>query len=127
MKRRRQAHLEEEQLKKGILNGSIPSGVSNTGATSTTGKENDPFEQTNIKSNKIFHLPTGSTTAASKIAKLCLNVRKPAKTVDIVPELDQTLLSGSKFADAGYTVVNDKNEVNFYDAETVKIDTKAII
>ena len=113
MKRRRRAHLEEEQLKKGILDGSIPSGVSDTGSTSTAGKDNDPFQKINIKSNKIFHLPTGGTTAASKIAKLHMNVQEPAKTVDIVPELDQTLLSSSKFADAGYTVVYDKNEVNF--------------
>ena len=127
MKRRRRACLEEEQLKKGILDGSIPSGVSDTGATSTAGKENDPFKETNIKSNKIFHLPTGGTAATSKIAKLRLNVQEPAKMVDIVPELDQTLLSGSKFADAGYTAVYDKNEVNFYDAETVRIDTNAII
>ena len=79
MKRRRRAHLEEEQLKKGILDGSIPSGVSDTGATSTAGKENDPFEETNIKSNKIFHLPTGGTTAASKVAKLHLNVANQQK------------------------------------------------
>ncbi len=45
----------------------------------------------------------------------------------IIPELDQTLLSGSKFADVGYTAEYDKNKVNFYNAETVKIDAEAII
>ena len=47
--------------------------------------------------------------------------------VDIVPTLDQTLLSGSKFADAGYTVVYDKAEVNFYNANTIHITEKAVL
>jgi hypothetical protein len=47
--------------------------------------------------------------------------------VDIVPSLGQTLLSGSKFADAGYTVVYDKAEVNFYDANTIHITKKAVL
>ena len=33
--------------------------------------------------------------------------------VAIIPTLDKPLLSDSKFADAGYTVVYDKAEVNF--------------
>eukprot|EP00804_Cyclotella_cryptica_P010211 CCRYP_013825-RA/>CCRYP_013825-RA protein AED:0.46 eAED:0.17 QI:0/0/0/0.57/1/1/7/0/869 len=47
--------------------------------------------------------------------------RPPANTVDIVPNLHQTLLSGSKFAGADYTAVYDKHEVNFYDSATINI------
>ena len=41
--------------------------------------------------------------AATKEAKLKLPVRKPAKTVHILPQAEHNaLLSASKFADAGY-------------------------
>jgi len=98
-------------LKHGIMNGTIASAVSNTGATSTTGAPHDPFEDTTIPLIQGIHLPTGTTAKATKLAKLLLNVRTPANMVNILPTLDQTLLSGSKFADAGYTVIYDKVKV----------------
>jgi hypothetical protein len=64
---------------------------------------------------------------ATKLAKLLHNVQAPANIVDIVPTLTQTLLSGSKFADAGYTAVYDKKEVNFYNANTIHITEKAVL
>eukprot|EP00804_Cyclotella_cryptica_P005331 CCRYP_020409-RA/>CCRYP_020409-RA protein AED:0.39 eAED:0.39 QI:0/-1/0/1/-1/1/1/0/334 len=114
-------------LKQGIMNGSIASAVSNTGATSTAGAPHDPFEETTTISSKVFFLPTGSTAKATKVAKLLHKVRTPANIVNIVPSLGQTLLSGSKFADAGYTAVYDKAEVNFYDANTIHITEKAVL
>eukprot|EP00804_Cyclotella_cryptica_P025708 CCRYP_002910-RA/>CCRYP_002910-RA protein AED:0.40 eAED:0.40 QI:0/-1/0/1/-1/1/1/0/248 len=56
-----------------------------------------------------------------------LNVRAPANQVDIVPNLTQTLLSGSKFADAGYTAVYDKDEVNFYDSNKIHVNATSIL
>eukprot|EP00804_Cyclotella_cryptica_P003825 CCRYP_018936-RA/>CCRYP_018936-RA protein AED:0.22 eAED:0.20 QI:0/0/0/1/1/1/2/0/637 len=112
-------------LKQGIMNGSIASAVSDTRATSTAGAPHDPFEETTTISSKVFFLPTGSTAKATKVAKLLHKVQTPANIVDIVPSLGQTLLSGSKFADAGYTAVYDKAEVNFYDANTIHITEKA--
>ena len=47
--------------------------------------------------------------------------------MDVVPNLTQNLLSGSKFADAGYTAVYDKDEVNFYEANKVKIEARAVL
>eukprot|EP00804_Cyclotella_cryptica_P000959 CCRYP_018391-RA/>CCRYP_018391-RA protein AED:0.41 eAED:0.41 QI:0/0/0/1/0/0/2/0/294 len=114
-------------LKQGIMNGSIASAVSNTGATSTAGASHDPFKDTSTISSKVFILPTGGTAMANKLAKLLHKVRTPANIVDIVPSLGQTLLSGRKFADAGYTVVYDKAEVNFYDANTIHITEKAVL
>ena len=49
----------------------------------------------------------------------------PAQDVNIVPSLvDNSLLSTSKFADAGYTTIYDKNEVNFYDTKTTKSQSR---
>eukprot|EP00804_Cyclotella_cryptica_P000929 CCRYP_001152-RA/>CCRYP_001152-RA protein AED:0.42 eAED:0.15 QI:0/-1/0/1/-1/1/1/0/229 len=90
-------------LKQGIMDGSIASAISNTGATSTAGAPHDPFNKTTTISSKVFLLPTGGTAKATKVAQLLHKVRAPANMVDIVPSLEHTLLSGSKFADAGYT------------------------
>eukprot|EP00804_Cyclotella_cryptica_P014867 CCRYP_020386-RA/>CCRYP_020386-RA protein AED:0.51 eAED:0.20 QI:0/0/0/0.66/0.5/0.33/3/0/654 len=114
-------------LKQGIMNGSIASVVSDTGATSTAGAPHDPFEETTTISSKIFIIPIGSMAKATKVAKLLPNVQTPANIVNIVPSLGQTLLSGSKFADAGYTAVYDKAEVNFYDTNTIHITEKAVL
>eukprot|EP00804_Cyclotella_cryptica_P019981 CCRYP_007862-RA/>CCRYP_007862-RA protein AED:0.41 eAED:0.41 QI:0/-1/0/1/-1/1/1/0/208 len=72
-------------------------------------------------------LPTGTTTAATTQVHLLLNVRTPANAVAIVPNLHQTLLSGSKFADANYTAMYDKHEVNFYDSDTINISECAVL
>jgi hypothetical protein len=59
---------------------------------------------------------------ATTLKKLLHNVRVPARDVNIVPSLvENSLLSTSKFADAGYTTIYDENEVNFYDTKTTKI------
>eukprot|EP00804_Cyclotella_cryptica_P019892 CCRYP_007802-RA/>CCRYP_007802-RA protein AED:0.50 eAED:0.50 QI:0/-1/0/1/-1/1/1/0/138 len=119
--------MSPRTIKEGINNGSIPSAVSDTGATSTAGTLHDPFIHSKTRSTKIFMLPTGTTTAATIQAQLLLNVRPPANTVDIVPNLHQTLLSGSKFAGADYTAVYDKHEVNFYDSATINITERAVL
>ncbi len=49
--------------------------------------------------------------------KLC----KPARRVHIVPQVQNSLLSTSKVVDADYITIYDKEEVNFYDAKTMKI------
>jgi len=54
------------------------------------------------------------------------NVRAPAQDVNIVPSLvENSLLSTSKFAAAGYTTIYDENEVNFYDTKTTRITVSA--
>jgi hypothetical protein len=56
------------------------------------------------------------------INKLHLNVRKTARSVNIVPALvENSLLSTNKFDEAGYTVIYDAVEVNFCDPCTTKI------
>ena len=69
---------------------------------------------------KVFHLPNGATTKASREGKLHHNIREPARTVNILPELKHnSLLSGSKFADGGYTTVLTPTHVLIYNAEDV--------
>ncbi len=49
-------------------------------------------------------------------------MRKPARSINIVPALvENFLLNTNKFAKAGYTVIYDNDEVNFYNARTMKI------
>jgi len=119
--------MTSTQLKQGIMDGTIASVVSDTGATSTAGTPNDPFVMSDKASNKVFCLPTGGTAVATRTATLQLKVRAPANEVDIVPNLEQTLLSRSKFAEAGYTAVYDEDEVNFYNKSAVKITEEAVI
>ena len=94
--------------------------VFDSGATSNCG---DDFQATDVPSNKIFHLPNGQTAAASNIAKLKLNLREPARTVDIVPDLKHnSLISASKFADANYITILTPTEVLIYDGDGLKLE-----
>ena len=119
---RRAKPLTEAQVKRGVLDGTIPSAISDTGATSSAGLIGDPYIPTGVKSKKLFHMPNGTTAPASNVCKLQHNLRDPARTVDMVPGLvDASLLSTSKLATAGYITVYDGNEVNVYDGTTTKI------
>eukprot|EP00804_Cyclotella_cryptica_P021445 CCRYP_005778-RA/>CCRYP_005778-RA protein AED:0.56 eAED:0.56 QI:0/-1/0/1/-1/1/1/0/240 len=114
-------------IKQGVINGSIPSAVGDTSTTSTAGTLRDPFIDSDIQSTKTFMLPTSATTTTTTEAKLLLNVHTPANTVDIVPNLHQTLLIGSKFVDANYTAVYDKHELNFCHSDTINITKHAVL
>jgi hypothetical protein len=109
-------------IKEAVLSGTIPLAISDMGATSHALLSSAPSIPTGERSQAVFHLPNGATAAATMINKLHLNVRKPARSVDIVPALvENSLLSTNKFVEAGYTVIYDAEEVNFYDAHTTKI------
>ena len=63
-------------------------------------------------------------------AKLHHNVREPARTVDIVPDLQHnSLLSASKFADANYVTILTPKEVLIYDGKdlTITVSSEAIL
>jgi hypothetical protein len=109
-------------LRKGVLNGMIPSAVSNTGATSHALPPSAPSISTGIPSKVVFHLPNGTTAAASTVNKLLHNVREPARSANIVPTLaNNSLISTSKFVDTGYTIVYEDKEVNYHEKATTKI------
>ena len=114
--------LTEGQLKKGVLDGSIPSAANDTACTSNAGLEGDLFIPTDQPSTKMFTVATGHKTQGSRVAKLHHPVREPARTVGIVPGLaDQSLLSREKFSKAGYVSICNDEEGNIYDGRTVKI------
>ena len=106
----------------GVLNGSIPSAAYDMACTSNAGMIGNPFIQTTQQSTRVFSVADGRQTPGSKIAKLHYPVRKPAQTIDMVPALaGQSLLSGAKFAEAGYISVCGGDEVNLYDSQTARI------
>ncbi len=110
------------KMKEGMLNGMIPSAVSDIGATLSAFLKKDPSRATGELSTTVFYLPDGTIAPATTRNKLLHNVREPACRVNIVPALvENSLLSTNKFAKAGYTVIYDKDEVNFYNARTTKI------
>ena len=114
----------EQIIKKGVLNGSIPSIIADSAATSSVGTPAAPLIPTRRVSNKIFQLPDGLQTAAATVSKLAHNVQQPAKDIHIVPSIKSNLLlSTAKFAEAGYITVFDNQEVNIYNAH----DTKLIV
>jgi hypothetical protein len=109
-------------IKEVLLTGAIPSAVSNTGATSYALLPSAPLIPMGEWSQVVFNLPNGATAAATTINKLHLNVRKPARSVNIVPALvENSLLSTNKFVEAGYTAIYNAEEVNFCGARTTKI------
>jgi len=82
------------------------SAVYDSGATSHCGRVGDDYEPSDEISHKIFHLPNGNTAKTSTRAKLNLQLREPARTVDMVPDLKHSsLISASKFADANYITI----------------------
>ena len=119
---KRYMQYTKQKLKGGVFNGSIPSAAYDTACTSNAGMVGDPFIQTNQPSTKVFSVADVRQTPGSKISKLHHPVRKPAHSVDMVPSLaGQSLLSGAKYAEAGYISVCNVDEVRLYDSRTVRI------
>ena len=110
----------------GILNGTVPLAVSNTGATSSAFPMSDPSLPTGRVSTVVLHLTNGAVAPATTINQIHHNVRAPACKVNIVPSLvSHSRLSTSKFAAAGYTAICDKDEVSFDDTHTTTIMVSA--
>ena len=115
--------LSEQAIKQGVLNGTFPSAISNTGAPSSADLHGYPFILTTKYSTKVFHLPNSATAPTSKLAKLHHHVRKPVCIVDMVSDLvHNTLLSASKFADADYIYIYDGDKFNKYYGHTIRIN-----
>jgi hypothetical protein len=104
-----------------VLNGSIPSAVSDTGALASTIKPSDPTIPTGIQSNTSFGGAFGDIAMATTINKLHHQLRKPARSVHIVPKVKDSLLSTSKCVEADYIAIYDQKEVNYYNAKTTQI------
>jgi hypothetical protein len=116
----------QRKMHMGVLNSTIPSAISNTGATLSAFLTSDPSFSTGRVSSAVFHLANGVIAPATTINKLLHNIRVPTRDVNIVPSLVViSLLSTSKFVKAGYSAIYDKDEVNFYNTRTTKIMVSA--
>ena len=115
--------IEKKVLKERVLNGQEPSGIMDSGATSTFASEKDEkhFIPTGKMSDKVVKLPNGKLEKAGKKLILDQDLREPANKADGIPALKQTLVSTSKMANAGYITVFDEEEVNVYEAKTTEI------
>jgi hypothetical protein len=115
-----------QDIRRQVLDSSIPSAIADSGATSHVGTTKDSsqhaFIPTGKLSNKVFQLPGGTRTPASNIHQLHHNVRQLAKDVHIVPTIDSnSLLSIAKLATAGYITVFDGEEVKIYNQSNTKV------
>jgi hypothetical protein len=106
----------------GIMNGTIPSTVMDSGCKSNLGTEDNPCKSTGVESKKVFILPGRQALAASKMATYPFNLCAPASNVHITPGItSNSLLSTGKCADANYITVFYKEQVNVYDVNDVTI------
>ena len=121
--------VDDEELRRGIMDGTIPSTIADSGATSGVGTKDDPSRRTGEPSDKRFILPSGEVIQATEKAEYPFNVRAPANKLHITPGVSQhSLLSTGKYADANYITVFDKDTVNVYDAnDTINTVTKDAI
>ena len=114
--------VDDEELRRGIMDGTIPSTIADSGATSGVGTADDPSHRTGEPSDKRFTLPSGAVIQATEIAAYPFDVRAPAKELHITPGVSQhSLLSTGKYADANYITVFDKDTVNVYNANNTII------
>lgn len=120
-------HNCEQSEREGVLNGTIASGIADSGTTATCGILNDEkyFENTGEVSDKTFIVANGIAEPATEVMKLPFEqLRDEARRVDMVPGINTaTLISTGKLADANYISIFDDEEVNIYDANNTKIVT----
>jgi hypothetical protein len=114
-------------MKEGVLNGSIPSAVSNTGASLHAVNPNDSTIPTGIKSRAIFCGAFGDHVAATTINKLHHKSCDPTHDAHIVPQVLNSLVSTSKFVNANYFAFYDKQEVNYYNTGAKIVISKDIV
>jgi hypothetical protein len=104
------------------MDGTIPSTIADSGATSGVGTKDDPSHRTGKPSNKQFILPSGQLIQATEKVEYPFNIRAPANKLHITPGISQhLLLSTGKYADANYITVFDKDTVNVYNANNTVI------
>ncbi len=114
-----------------MLNGTIPSAFTDSGATSNVGttknRARQAFNATGQQSDKAFHMPNGSVEEATALDTLQHSLRAPARDVHIIPSIKRdSLLSVSKFVDANYIAIFDKDEVKIFDANNTEVTVSRV-
>ncbi len=113
---------DDNLLRRGVENGTIPSMVVDSGCISGVRMSDDPCQWTRRTSKKKCVLPGSKIVNATKITKYPFKVRAPAQELHITPGVTKnSLLSTSKFADANYITIFGKEAINIYDANKTTI------
>ena len=82
----------------------------------------DPCTPTGRKSTKKYKMTTGHIMSGREEALMDHKVQEPAWTCDIMPGVtEDSLISTSKFSNAGYITIFDGVEVNIYNASNTKM------
>jgi hypothetical protein len=81
----------------------------------------DPSVPMGIQSTGNLGGAFGKQATATTMNKLHHKLHEPARSVHIVPQVQNSLLSTSKVVNADYIAIYDKEEVNFYTPKTTKI------
>lgn len=115
-------NMDDDAMRQGIIDGSIPSAIADTGCTTSVWHPNDACIPTGKASNKVFQVPFGHTAEGTEEALMHHEVRQPARTVHVVPELvNNSLVSIGKFADANYFAIFDNEKVEIFDATNTEV------
>ena len=95
--------LSEIQIKRGVLNCTIPSAASDTAATSSAFLPVDPVILSGEQSTTVLYCSNSGTATASIIGKTHHKLQAPATTVKIVMSIvGQSLISTAKVVDIDY-------------------------
>jgi hypothetical protein len=114
--------VDDKEICHGIMEGTIPSTIADSGATSGIGIKDDPSHRTSEPSDKRFILPSGEVIQATEKVEYPLNVRAPANELHITPGVRQhSLLSSGNYTDANNITVFDKDTVNVYNTSNTII------
>jgi hypothetical protein len=114
--------VDDRELCQGIMDGTIPSTIADSGATSGVGTKDHLSHRTGEPYNKQFILPSGQLIQATEKVEYRFNVRAPANELLITPGVSQhSLLSTGKYVDANYITVFDKDTINVYNANNTVI------
>jgi hypothetical protein len=114
--------INDEEIREAMRKGTIATTVADSGATSSIGTEGNPSKRTRKPSTKEFKLPNGEVVTAKEIAEYPFDVQKPANELHITPGISEnSLLSTSKYADAGCITIFENDMVNVYGAQNTMI------
>ena len=73
----------DDEMRCGVMNGTIPFTIPDSGTTSSIGTKDDPCRRTGMQSDKVFILPSGQAVTALEVAEYPFQVRHPASEVHI--------------------------------------------
>ena len=103
------------------MDGTITSAVVDSSVISNVGQCGNGLELTGRHFAEVFKVATGQEAKATEIVTMEHNLHEPAQTFNVMPGVTLDLLvSTIKFSNAGYFTILDKEEVNVYDAQTMK-------